>query len=226
MEQVTELNLAESFPHSYRIPPAVLERLQNGSKINNPEFDVIYPPRYKAISHIQWSPIAVARTIAETLQDRPGLRLLDVGSGVGKLCTLLSILTDWELTGVEQRKSLVKVAERVAKENSLKAQYVHSDMQHLDWSPYDAIYFYNPFHEHRLGSDYARIDDEIEYDVKILHEYVAEVRKKFYLLEPGKIVICYQGFGGEMPPCMELFESNVIFEGRYLSFYERSANKE
>jgi len=207
--------------HSYRISPSIMEKLHAGEHISNHEFDQIFPLRYRVVSSIQWSPIIVAQTIAKTLRPREGLRLLDIGAGVGKLCALLSIFSDFEIVGVEQRKSLVKIAKRVALENSLKMKFIHGDMLDMDWNEFDALYFYNPFQEHRYGAEYARIDDAIEYDLKMFHQYVAEVKKRVSQLSPGKLVITYHGFGGTMPKCMKMIRSTLIEEGGHLSFFER-----
>lgn len=209
--------------HSYRLPPALLERLRSGAHVSDAEVDVIFPLRYRALSPIQWSPLEVARELARFLEGRGPLKVLDVGSGVGKLCALLGLLFDGEITGVEQRARLVRVAMQVAAENSLagRVRFVHANMLEHPWEPYDVIYLYNPFQEQREGAEYARMDDTVAYDVKIFEEYTREVQSRLRTLKPGKLVVTYQGFGGPMPPCMRTLHAATIRSTRLLTFHER-----
>lgn len=210
-------------PRSYGVPLSIVDRLRAGELVvHNDEFDRIFPLELRIISSIQWSPVLVAKIIANTLQGRQNLRFLDIGSGVGKLCLLLGILTDMEITGVEQRRNLIKISKRIAKESALsRVHFFHRNMMDIDWGSFDVFYFYNPFQEHRYGADYARIDNAVEYDLKMFHQYVEEAKRQFARLTPGKIVITYHGFGGEMPKCMRLTKSLLVEEGGHLSFYEK-----
>lgn len=211
-------------PHCYRISSSVLENLRTGRRVYNEEFDRIFPLDLRIISSIQWSPIEVAKCIAEFLRERGSLRFMDLGSGVGKLCTLLGILSDMEVTGIEQRRNLVKVSRRIALENSLKnVKFLHGDMMEIDWEDYDVFYLYNPFQEHRYKAHYARIDNAVEYDLKMFQHFVREAKRHFRALSPGKIVITYHGFGGEMPKCMRMMQSNPLEEGGHLSFFEKTS---
>ena len=188
---------------------------------------MIFPLRYRALSPIQWSPLAVALELARFLEPRGRLRVLDVGSGVGKLCTLLGLLYRGEITGVEQRARLVRVAMQVAAGNGLgHVRFVHANMLEHSWDPYDVIYLFNPFQEQREGAEYARMDDTVEYDVKFFEEYTREVQSRIRALAPGKLVATYQGFGAAMPPCMRTLHVASIRASRLLTFHERLPDPE
>lgn len=209
------------------LPPAVLERLRTGAHVSDAEVDVIFPLRYRALSPVQWSPLAVAVELARFLEGRGPLKVLDVGSGVGKLCSLLGLLHGGEITGVEQRARLVRVAMQVAAENGLgHVRFVHANMLEHSWDPYDLIYLYNPFQEQREGAEYARMDDTVDYDVKYFEEYTREVQARIRALSPGKLVVTYQGFGAAMPPCMKTLHVASIRGARLLTIHERLPDPE
>jgi SAM-dependent methyltransferase len=87
--------------------------------IEDEKFDLIYPAKIRKLSSIFWTPVAVAAEAAKWLVTAPGLRVLDIGCGPGKFCLVAAALTDGTFTGVEQRKTLVDIAQQAATELGL-----------------------------------------------------------------------------------------------------------
>lgn len=207
--------LSKDFEAPPVIPKKVIRSLQAGDPINDIDFDQIYPPRVRALSDVQWSSIKVARHVADMIGKDSKDRFIDIGSGVGKLCVLLSLLTKLEIYGVEQREDLFKIAQKVIDENQLARIHLsYGNMLSLDWSLYDIFYLYNPFQEHTCGVyEGGLIDKNIDLDRKYYAHYISEVFRQMSWLEPGKRVIIFHGYGGIMPPSMKLLESRHVNKG-------------
>lgn len=204
----------------------VVRRLKNGQAVDDDEFDAIFPLKIQALSIMQWSPVEVAIHVADFLRDTISARFLDVGSGPGKLCTLLSLMTNLEVYGVEQRWALYRVATSVAKRNQIKnVHYINGNMMDLDWDQYDIFYLYNPFQEHICDTDFGIIDKNIELDKKFYNQYIEEVFSQLQRLKPGKKVITYQGYGGLLPPSMRLTRSRMIGSGQ-LRMWQKMSDEE
>lgn len=220
-------NLSDEFESAPLISNDTIFKIQQKTGPSDAEFDQIYPPRMRAISDIQWSSIPVAHFIAEMIGKDSNLRFVDIGSGIGKLCTLLAYLTKLEITGIEQRRNLFEISERIALENSLKrVRYICGNMLDLNWSDYDVFYLFNPFQEHisvPFGS--TLIDTDIDLDPKYYNEYVGRVFDELTQLAPGKKVITFHGYGGDMPSSLKLITSRPAENG-HICMWERETNIE
>src|SRR6195952_1769110 len=80
------------------------------------QFNQLYPKSIQLLSRRHWTPLGVARQAAMFLGLGKQVRILDIGSGVGKFALAAGFYTPKATyTGVEQRKYLVEQAE-MAKE--------------------------------------------------------------------------------------------------------------
>lgn len=74
-------------------------------------------------------------------------RVLDVGSGAGKLCLVAAATCPrLELLGIEHNSALVQTARGLA--HALRfpnARFVLGDALGVGWSAFDAVYSFNPF---------------------------------------------------------------------------------
>lgn len=213
-----EVEIFKQYPKIFTSPPVLskdlVHRLQNGGDVQDLEFDDIFPAYYRIVSDIHWSSIEVARQIASWLSDKPKLRLIDIGCGVGKLCLLLRLLTKHEIYGIEQRVNLVRIARTIIDQNNLKQISIKSmNMIDLDWSEYDIYYLYNPFQEHQIGNGFSVIENNIDLDPKYFAQYTSEVFRQLAWAERGKMLITYHGFGGRMPPSWRMVTSKQIDNG-------------
>lgn len=98
----------------------IFEYIQSDIEVADKDFDSIYPKKIKEAADIHFSPIKVSKVAAFYLADKKDTKILDIGSGAGKFCLIGSACTDAYFIGVEQRKSLCKVATQIAKQYHLK----------------------------------------------------------------------------------------------------------
>ncbi len=151
-------------------------------------------------SSVHFSPVAVARIAARLLAPKPGTRVLDVGSGVGKFCIVAAIANPAStFVGVEVRPHLARVARRIARELVVpNAQFLNGNAFDFDWSQYDAFYFYNPFAE-QLHHVPFLLDHSLELASTNFLEYVSAVRRRLTIAPLGTRVVTYYGFGAPLP---------------------------
>ena len=173
--------------------------LLEGRSLSDAAFDRLYPEWARELSELHWTPVAVARRAVELLAEAPSARVLDVGSGVGKVCLIGALTTRATFVGVEQRKNLVEVSAEVAVRcGATRARFLHANMLDLDWSSYDAFYLYNPFYEHIYGFEQA-IPEPIELLPERFAQYVRATYMKLVAARAGTRVVVFNGYGGPMP---------------------------
>jgi hypothetical protein len=177
---------------------ALAARLRGGFVLDDAEFDTLYPDWARGLSRYHWTPVAVARHAAHWLVDRPGRRVLDVGSGVGKFAIIGALVTEGDFYGVEQRKYFLDTAQSVAgRLGASRATFLHGNMMAVDWKMFDAFYLYNPFVEN-LGL-LQPIDETTDLRPEFYSTYVEFVRHQLVSAAIGSRVVTYHGFGGNMP---------------------------
>jgi hypothetical protein len=119
----------------------------------------------------------------------------------------------FEISGVERRERLVKIAEEICDLNApKKVRLIHGDMLDLDWSEYDVLYLYNPFFEHR-NSGGTIIDGNIEFTQQAFRRYVDAVHERLSAMRPDQRVITFHGYGRKMPETLKLISSSRIGNG-------------
>ena len=78
---------------------AVISALRAGEEVTDRAFDRLLPSWARAPSRRHWTPVAVARRAAELLVAQAGMRVLDVGSGIGKFCFIGAMTTPGPVRG-------------------------------------------------------------------------------------------------------------------------------
>jgi len=174
-------------------------------------FDHRLPLRIQMKSSIHLTPVAVARRAAHLLAPEPGMRVLDVGAGPGKLCVIAAReVPTCTFVGVELRPHLVRVARKLAARLAVtNASFVEGDAFDLDWSGYDAFYFYNPFAEQLHDTDFA-LDQTLTLVPSRFLEYVLQVRQRLAGARLGTRVVTYHSFGAPAPDGYDLVECHPI----------------
>jgi len=155
-------------------------------------FDRLIPEDLRHLSNAHWTPLSVAVRAASLLCPSGDARVLDLGCGIGKLCTVGALSRAGMWCGVEQHGSLVDGARELAHRLGVtsRTRFVHADAFSIDWSSYDALYLYNPF-ELALFEPDAR---------QLTHaEAVARVEARLLELRIGVRIVTLNGFGGVMP---------------------------
>jgi SAM-dependent methyltransferase len=159
-------------------------------------FDQLFPEDQRVRSLLHWTPMKVARRVAELLGTSPSTRVLDIGSGVGKVCLVGAQLTESTWCGVEQDADMVAAARDAATTLGLghRVSFIHGDADDVDWSGFDAFYLFNPFAEQLLGSDEGQAARKQQYVAM-----VSRTQERFEACASGTRVLTYHGFGGDLP---------------------------
>lgn len=185
------------------------KELRQGRRVTDFRFDQIYPPEIQKISGMQWTPVDVAIRAARLLACDGQTRVLDVGSGCGKFCVVGAFSSPARFIGVEEQPRLIEVANRtIAMLKAERVSFVLGNMADQDWSLFDAFYFFNPFHEHKLRS--ARVGTTSSSDEGKFDRYVEIVRAKLSGVRDGTRVATYHGFGGDMPAGFQLVRREPV----------------
>jgi SAM-dependent methyltransferase len=196
------------------LTPGLIERLCSGEDVDDIDFDQIFPPYYQFQSPVHWSSIGVARQTADWLRSLQRRSIVDIGCGVGKLCFLLRILTDYKIVGIEQRSKLVGIANKIIKTNDFKnISIVQKNMLELEWDSYDVYYLYNPFQEHLVHEGFCSIENDIEFDQKNFAYYTSEVFRQLTWAKPGKVLITFHGYGAAVPRGWRMVANRRIEKG-------------
>ena len=165
------------------------------------QFDQLYPLSIQMLTRRHWTPLAVARKAANFLAAENNVRILDIGSGVGKFCLAASYYKPNAFYyGVEQRKSLVNCAE-TAREilHFENVSFFNGNFTLLNFSNYDHFYFYNSFYENLIGTD--KIDDSIDYTSGLYNYYNRYLYKQLEQKPAGTRLATYHSLEDEIPPC-------------------------
>jgi SAM-dependent methyltransferase len=176
--------------------------------VSDDHFDNLYPKHIQALSRKHWTPVQVAARAAEFLAERPGSRILDIGSGNGKFClTAAHHQPDSHFYGVEQRKDLIQLANK-AKENIAvdNATFIHGNFTRMDLTGFDHFYFYNSFYEN-LVEDEFHIDENIEYSLSIYEYYTQYLLNVLDRKPVGTKLVTYHSYREIVPPGFYLVKS-------------------
>jgi predicted RNA methylase len=159
-------------------------------------FDTLFPAEQRSRSKGHWTPIDVAVRACSLLAPTPDCRVLDVGSGVGKLCLVGAATTKASWVGVESNGEMVRAARDAARSMGLEARvtFLHEDATRLDWTRFDAIYFFNPFAEESWASH-----GDVAFRMGKFFRMLERVDELLLTTRPGTRVVTYYGIGGSMP---------------------------
>lgn len=175
------------------------------------EYDLIYPKSIQELSSIHWTPVDVVRMTMDWLDLSEDMRLLDIGAGVGKFCCIAGKLSKAQIYGVEKRKNLVQIAKQVIKDKKLNnVHMVNANIKDIDFSNFDAFYYYNPFCEQL--SIHRMIDNTIEYSPEKFREYENYVINQFNQLPNGTKVVTYYSSNLALPESYRL--RNLFFNSQ------------
>lgn len=164
------------------------------------EFHRLYPLEIRKLALNHWTPLEVAKKAAQFLAAEKNVRILDIGSGVGKFCLSAAyFMPNATYYGVEQRKSLIENAEAARQLLRLKnVSFIHGNFTQLDFRNYNHFYFYNSFYENLSGT--RKIDDSIDYSSELYHYYCRYLFKQLDQMPAGTRVATFHSLEDEMPP--------------------------
>lgn len=171
--------------------------------IKDEEFDHIYPEAIQKISDTHFTPVRVSKFAAKALAERPNIRILDIGSGVGKFCTIGSVCSEGYFVGVEQRTGLCNIAKEVCSRfNLTKVEIINANILDITFTDFDAFYFFNPFQENLSVNE--RIDDEVTLQRELFLLYSHFVKEQLDTMPVGTKMVTYHSFQKEIPESYSL----------------------
>lgn len=179
----------------------LLEKRLNSEKwfSSDEQFNQLYPLSLQVMAPRHWTPLSVVRKSANFLAAENAVRILDIGSGVGKFCLGAAYYKPKAFYyGVEQRKSLIGHAEWAKEILPLEnVFFIHGNFTQLDFKNYDHFYFYNAFYENLSGTD--RIDESIDYSGELYNYYNRYLYKQLELKPAGTRLATFHSLEDEVP---------------------------
>jgi SAM-dependent methyltransferase len=194
------------------------------SEILNDElaFNTLYTPLIQSKASRHWTPLDVAKCAAEFLVPENDVRVLDIGSGVGKFCLAAAKYKPYGLFyGVEQREQLVDQANDCAKKLDVNnVLFIHGNFTQLDFRHFDHFYFFNSFYENLKGTE--KIDYTIEHSLALYNYYNRYLYKQLKEKPNGTRIATYHSLEDEIPPCYYVVKTEF---GGLLKFWIKVENK-
>jgi hypothetical protein len=168
-------------------------------------FNALLPESISLLADRHWTPADVAKMAAEFLVTQPNTKVLDIGSGVGKFCLIGASNTQGVFHGVEQRANLVAISKSLAVEQKVSnVSFIHANITSIDFTDYEAFYFYNPFYENI--DETLTIDHHVSKQEQLFFEYSDYVKTQFQKLPIGTRLATYFGAWSEIPTGFELVQ--------------------
>lgn len=190
---------------------AISSALRRQLSIPDTCFDRLFPKAQRFRSPFHWTPVEVALRACALLAPKPDARVLDVGSGVGKLCLVGAASTMASWVGIETDAEMVSAANDAAYRLDVvnRVRFIRGDASTYDWSNFDSIYMFNPFAEVLFGASV----DAVPRQQQFLRN-VESAQLKLARLRPGARLVTYHGFGGAMPAGFDLVYREPAQEDR------------
>lgn len=171
----------------------------------------LYPQHIRRLNDIHWTPLAVASKALRFLKTKPGDKILDIGSGVGKFCLAGAYYKPQAyFFGIEQRRSLIEHATQARDLLGFtNVHFLQGDFTQIDFREFNHFYFFNSFGENL--TDVAKIDDTIDYSTELYFYYSNFLRSKLEVLPDGTRFVSYCSSDDEVPLSYALV--NTHFDG-------------
>ena len=188
------------------------------------DFNRLFPSSMQILAIKHWTPVVVARKAAGFLTNNKPVRILDIGSGIGKFClTAAYYYPRAQFIGVEQRADLVAYAEEAKGVLKLEnASFIHGNFTDLDFRQYDHFYFYNSFYENLFGKD--KIDDRVSFSSQLYNQYSRSLNQQLERMPKGTRVAAFHSLEYEAPKGYRIVNSE--FEDRLLYFIKQSDSRD
>lgn len=168
----------------------------------------VYPQAIQLLATRHWTPLHVTERTVEFLAPQKNVKILDIGSGVGKFCLGAAYLKpEAYFFGVEQRRELVSHADFARKLLGLEnVRFLNCNLTMLDFGRYDHFYFFNSFYENLFDTE--KIDDKVKCTPSLYDYYNQQLYKKLAGLKPGTRLATYHSLEDHIPLDYQLVESH------------------
>jgi hypothetical protein len=170
------------------------------------QFHQLYPLEIQLLSNKHWTPLNIIQKAVQFLAPEDGVKILDIGSGVGKFCLAGAYYNPGaSFYGIEQRGNLSDYAEKAKNVLGLRnVNFMHGNFTQLDLKLYDHFYFYNSFFENLEGSD--KIDSSLLYSESLYNYYSQYLRKELEKMPSGTRMVTRCSWDDEIPSGFHLAE--------------------
>lgn len=189
----------------------LLEKSYNAVKWFNSDtqFNQLYSTSIQSLAYRHWTPLVVARRAAYYLAEEENVRILDIGSGVGKFCLAAAhYRPNAFYYGIEQRKRLVNHAEAAKEMLRIEnVSFINCNFTQIDFRNYDHFYFYNSFYENLAGAD--KIDDSIDYSLELYNYYNRYLYKQLEQRPSGTRLATFHSLEDEIPQGYKIVGSEM-----------------
>jgi len=195
----------------------VFELLKLNIDIADTNFNAIYPAPICSLARKHWSSVSVSKLASDFLVDRPGTKVLDIGSGAGKFCLIGATNTKGHFTGVEQRGELVELSTQLSEAHRIhNVKFIHANIMSIKFTDYDAFYFYNSFYENIdiMNS----IDDTVRLSMQLYRQYSLYLVEQLVSLPLGTRFVTFCSPLNIIPQSFRLQDSA---HGGLLKFWEK-----
>jgi len=194
----------------------VRNRISQSPFISDIHFDELYPVSIQKLSEKHWTPLATARKAAQFLAVKNNVRILDIGSGVGKFCLIAAHFRPKAFYyGVEQRSRLIYHANKAKGLLQLEnAFFFHGNFTQINFKDYDHFYFYNSFFENI--ADTNKIDESIDYSADLYFYYHTYLYTQLEQRPVGTRLVTFHSLLDNIPPCYQAVPTEV---GSLLKFW-------
>jgi hypothetical protein len=180
--------------------PLIEKRIHTENWFSSDEqFNQLYPSSIQLLAQRHWTPLIVARKAANFLAAESNVRILDIGSGVGKFCLAAAHYKPKALySGIEQRKRLFTHAEAARETLQLEnVSFMNGNFTQIDFRDYNHFYFYNSFYENIAGTD--KIDNSIDYSLELYNYYNRYLYKQLEQKPSGTRLASFYSLEDEIP---------------------------
>ncbi len=176
------------------------------------QFCRLFPLHIQQLGSVHWTPLSVAYKAMRFLKSKPGDRILDIGSGIGKFCLAGAYFKPKAFYfGIEQRKSLVTHANEAKKILGFEnVKFIHGNITQIELRDFNHFYFFNSFGENL--ADASKIDESITYSAELYYYYSNYLRNGLDRMPYGTKFVNYCSQDDEVPLTYQLV--NTQYEGR------------
>ncbi len=173
------------------------------------QFNQLYPHSIQLLAQRHWTPLVVAKKAATFLAAEKNVKILDIGSGVGKFClAAANFKPKASYYGIEQRKRLVNHSEAAKETLGLKnVSFLNGNFTQIDFRNYDHFYFFNAFYENITGTE--KIDKSIDYSFELFNYYNRYLCKQLENKPSGTKLVSFHSMEDEIPKSYHIVGSEM-----------------
>ena len=178
-------------------------------------FRRLYPLSIRLFDKDHWTPLDVVKRASAFLANKPGAKILDIGSGAGKFCIAGAYWTPSAyFFGIEQREFLVGHAGAVkTKLGSSNTDFRNGNFTQVNFKEFDSFYFYNSFAENLPWV--SKIDNTIDYSEELYRYYNRLLNQKLKEMPIGTRLVTFKTLGLEIPNAYSLAGAELNYQLKF-----------